>query len=95
MSDQGQEGLSGGTFGSMPTIFGNLPNVVKQQRVSIRKVSCYWQFATVDGNVQNLVKVQMWANICHRACQCGLPMGSGRPPLVAGEFCIMDSKALR
>ncbi len=46
-----------GTVGSMPTNFGNLPNVVERQGVPCRKVSQYWQIARVAGKVRNFSKV--------------------------------------
>ena len=46
-----------GTIGSVPTIFGILPNVVKGQGASSRKVSQYWQVASVAGKVPNFEKV--------------------------------------
>ncbi len=42
-----------GTFGSVPTIFGILPNAVKRQGASSRKVSHYWQCAIEAGKVPN------------------------------------------
>ena len=42
-----------GTFGSVPTIFGILPNFVKRQGASSRKVSNYWQCAIMAGKVPN------------------------------------------
>ncbi len=46
-----------GTFGSVPTIFGTLPNVVGGQGTSPRKAFEYWQVAIVAGKVPNLEKV--------------------------------------
>ncbi len=46
-----------GTFGSVPTVFGSLPNVVKQRSTSFRKVSYYWQCVILNGMVPTLVQV--------------------------------------
>ena len=48
-----------GTFGSVPTISGSLPNVVKQRGALLKNVSHYWQCAILAGKVprQGLVKV--------------------------------------
>ncbi len=40
-----------GTFGSVPTNFGSLPNVEGQQGVSSRTTWEYWQGASVAGKV--------------------------------------------
>ncbi len=45
----GSVGTGKGTLGSVPTIFGMLPNVVEQRGVSSRTIWEYWHNATVDG----------------------------------------------
>ena len=87
-----------GTFGSVPTIFGILPNVIKRLGASSRKVSHYWQCAIVVGKVPNLKKNPRPK---HRAIaplhvyyiqfgQYTHSMDSGRPPWAAGEFNILQ-----
>ncbi len=49
--------VRGGTIGSMPTNFGNLPKVRERQEASCRWTSQYWQVASVAGKVPKLVKV--------------------------------------
>ena len=51
-----------GTIGSMPTNFGNLPKVVERQGASCRKVSQYWQVASVAGRLPNMKKFQSEAS---------------------------------
>ena len=45
-----------GTIGSMPTNFGNLPNVREPQEASSRQVPRCWQVASVAGKVPNFKK---------------------------------------
>ncbi len=45
-----------GTFGSVPTIFGILPNVVGRQGASSRMVGEHWQGASEAGKVPNFEK---------------------------------------
>ncbi len=45
-----------GTFGSVPTIFGILPNVAGGQGASSRKVSQHWHVAIMAGKVPNVGK---------------------------------------
>ncbi len=42
------------TIGSMPTNFGMLPKLVERQGASSRKVSQYWQVASVAGRLPNI-----------------------------------------
>ena len=46
-----------GTFSSVPTIFGILPNVVGRQRASSRRLRENWQGASTAGKVPNLKKI--------------------------------------
>ena len=90
-----------GTFGSLPTIFGMLPNVVKRQGASSKKASHYWQFAIVAGKVPN--KKKSHAEASRDSAMRGAPLhvyyilfgqythpiGSVRPPWAAGEYQIL------
>ncbi len=46
-----------GTFGSVPTKFGIVPNIIGHQGASSRKVSQCWQVANVAGMVPKMLKV--------------------------------------
>ncbi len=92
-----------GTFGSVPTIFGILPNVVERQGASSRTIREYLQGASVAGKVPNLENVLAEASrdsamrgvplhvYCIHLSQETHPMGSGRPPWAAGELIIFAS----
>ena len=48
-----------GTIGSVPTVFGSLPNVAEKQGSSCRRLGHYWQVASMAGKVPNVKKPRL------------------------------------
>ena len=82
-----------GTFGSVPTIFGILPNVVGRHRAFSRMVREYWQGASLAGKVPILDSYSAMRGVPLHVYYINFgqythPMGSDRPPWAAGEYYI-------
>ena len=87
-----------GTFGSVPTIFGILPNVVEDTGLPLERFPNIGRLPLWLARCQILKKSQTEAlrgsamrgvplHVYYiHFSQCAHPMGSGRPPWAAGEL---------